>query len=271
MSDTTTTFRTVSSKDGTRIAYDVAGSGPALILVDGAMCSRGFGPMPDLSKHLQKDFTVYNYDRRGRGDSGNVLPYSPEREVEDLAAMITEAGGTAVVFGISSGGGLALRAAAAGLPISRLAIYEAPYMVSDSKKRPDDMLGDLDRFIATGNPGGAVRYFMVEMVGAPAIATVFMRAMPKVWKQMLAVAPTIPNDARVMGGNFRPDTVSFSTITAPALVMRGGKAAQWMTDAAELLAKTLPHSSYKVLPKQTHQVKSAAIAPSLIEFLSRSD
>jgi pimeloyl-ACP methyl ester carboxylesterase len=258
---------TTASADGTHIAYSVIGSGPALILVDGALCSRAFGPMTDLAKHLQEHFTVYTYDRRGRGDSGNVLPYSADREVEDLAALIDVAGGTAFVAGQSSGSAIVLRGAAAGLHIPKLATYEAPYMVSAARKAPDDMTGHLDRFIAADDRPGALRYFMVDMVGAPAFSMLFMRSMQKTWKQLQAAAPTLPYDARVMG-DFTPDLTSFRTITAPALVMRGGKAAQWMTDANELLAKTLPRSTYTVLPKQTHQVKSASIAPVLIEFFS---
>jgi pimeloyl-ACP methyl ester carboxylesterase len=258
---------TVTSKDGTTIAYDVVGSGPAVILVDGALCYRGFGPMPELATQLESRFTVYTYDRRGRGESGDIRPYAPEREVEDLAALIGAAGGSAMLVGISSGGGLTLRAAAAGLDIPKLAVYEAPYMVSDSRKAPDDMVGHLDRFIAADDRPGALRYFMVEMVGAPAISMVFMRMMRGPWSQMQAVAPTLPNDARVMGDNFTPDLAAFAGISAPALVMRGGKASRWMTDATQLVAKTLPHSTYKVLPKQTHQVKAAVIAPELIEFL----
>ena len=115
----------VISRDGTPIAVDILGSGPALILVDGAMCSRGFGPMPALAKELQSTFTVHTYDRRGRGESGDTGNYTPDREVEDLAAVIEAAGGTAYVYGTSSGGALSLRAAAAGLPITKLAVFEA--------------------------------------------------------------------------------------------------------------------------------------------------
>jgi pimeloyl-ACP methyl ester carboxylesterase len=265
---TATTSRTVTSKDGTPIAYSVVGTGPSLILVDGALCYRGFGPMPEIAKLLEPHFTVYTYDRRGRGESGNTTPYAPEREVEDIAALIDAGGGTAFVVGISSGAGLALRAAASGLSIPKIVTYEAPYMVSAARKAPDDMVGHLDAFIAANNRPAALRYFMVDMVGSPAVSMIFMRLMGKVWKQLQAVAHTLPNDARVMGDNFKPDLVSFATISVPALVMRGGKAAQWMTDANELIAKTLPHSTYKVLPKQTHQVKSDVIAPEIIGFLS---
>jgi pimeloyl-ACP methyl ester carboxylesterase len=260
--------QTVTSKDGTSIAYDVVGSGPAIVLVDGALCYRHFGPMSGIAAQLQSRFTVYTYDRRGRGESGDTRPYAPDREVEDLAALIDAAGGSAMLVGVSSGGGLTLRAAAAGLDIPRLAIYEAPYMVSSARKAPDDMAGQLDRFLAADDRAGALRFFMVDMVGAPAISMLFMRMMRGPWGQMQAVAPTLPNDARVMGDNFTPDLEAFAGIAVPALVMRGGKAPRWMTDATELLAKTLPRSTYKVLPKQTHQVKPEVIAPELVEFLS---
>ncbi len=140
-------------------------------------------------------------------------------------------------------------------------------MVSASRKAPDDMVGHLDAFIAADDRPGALRYFMVDMVGAPAFSMIFMKAMRKAWAQLKATAPTLPNDARVMGDNFMPDLASFATIEAPALVMRGGKAARWMIDGNELIATTLPHSTYTVLPKQTHQVKAEAIAPEIIAFL----
>jgi pimeloyl-ACP methyl ester carboxylesterase len=255
------------SKDGTDIAYSVVGSGPAVILVDGALCYREFGPMTELAKELAPNFTVYTYDRRGRGESGNVLPYSADKEVEDLAAVIDAAGGSAMVSGQSSGSAIVLRGAAAGLPMTKISTYEAPYMVSDARKRPDDMTGHLDAFIKADDRAGALRYFMVDMVGAPAFSMLFMKAMRGTWKKLQSTAATLPNDARVMN-DFTPDVASFATIQQPALVMRGGKAAQWMTDANELLAKTLPHSTSKVLPKQTHQVKANVIGPALAEFFA---
>lgn len=262
------TVQTVVSKDGTAIAYEVHGSGPALVLVDGALCSRIFGPAQDLAKALQSQFTVYIYDRRGRGDSGNTLPYSPEREVDDLAAVIEAAGGSAFVAGQSSGGGLTLLGAAAGLNIPKLAIYETPYMVDPDHTHPKDMLGDLKRLIAKDDRPGALRYFMVDMVGVPSFAMIFMKASGKTWKSLQSVASTLPYDAEVMGGDFVPDTARFAGITTPALVMRGGKAPKWMRVGVELIAKTLPHSSYTVLPKQTHQVKASVLGPALAEFFT---
>src|SRR5262249_29137018 len=124
-------MRKAISKDGTTIAFDQLGKGPAIILVDGALCSRSFGPMPKLAPLLAQRFTVFTYDRRGRGDSGDTASYRVEREIEDIDALIAEAGGSAYVFGISSGAALVLRAAASGLAIEKLALYEPPFMVVD--------------------------------------------------------------------------------------------------------------------------------------------
>ncbi|HEY4267582.1 MAG TPA: alpha/beta hydrolase [Galbitalea sp.] len=269
MVDIATRSGTVSSADGTTIAYSVVGSGPAVVFVDGALCYREFGPDKDIAAQLAPHFAVYTFDRRGRGESGNTLPYDAAREIEDVAAMIEAAGGSAMLVGVSSGGGLALLASAAGLPVSKLAIYEVPYMVSAASTAPADMQATLDRLIGADDRAGALRFFMVDMVGAPAFSMLFMKAIRKVWRSLLATAPTLPYDARVMG-DFTPDVASFSHIGVPALVMRGGKAAQWMTDAAELLAKTLPHSTYEVLAKQTHQVKADVIGPRLVAFLGAS-
>ena len=133
---------TVISKDGTPIAFERSGSGPALILVDGALCYRAFGPMPQLAALLARDFTVYTYDRRGRGESGLTAPFAVEREVEDIAALLEEAGGAACVYGISSGAALALEAANRSPGIRKLALYEAPFIVDGS--RPPSRLISLD-------------------------------------------------------------------------------------------------------------------------------
>src|SRR5437773_2390171 len=144
---TTAHERQAFSSDGTPIAYERSGTGPALILVDGALCSRAFGPMPKLATLLAKDFTVYMYDRRGRGRSGDTVPYSKEREVEDLAALIREAGGRAFLVGLSSGAALALEAAARGLPVARVAAYEPPYVAENSAELPVDHQRELKRLV----------------------------------------------------------------------------------------------------------------------------
>ncbi|WP_344318475.1 alpha/beta fold hydrolase, partial [Acrocarpospora pleiomorpha] len=153
---------TVASKDGTKIAYDRRGSGPALVLVDGALCCRAQGPMPELAELLADRYTVYNYDRRGRGDSGDAAEYAVEREIEDLAAVIEAAGGSAFAYGSSSGAALALRAGAAGLPVEKLVAFDPPYVVDDSRKQiPREWVAELQALEA----GDAIRYFFTKGIG----------------------------------------------------------------------------------------------------------
>src|SRR5438552_8290357 len=167
-----------TSKDGTQIAYDRQGKGPAVILVDGALCYRSFGPMPGLAQLLAPHFTVYNYDRRGRGESGDTKPYAVEREVEDLEAVIDAAGGSARVCGVSSGAALALETANGSGRIEKLALYEPPFIVDDSRKPvPPDIVEQFDRLIDADRRGDAVKLFM-KTVGAPVIFIALMRLMP---------------------------------------------------------------------------------------------
>src|SRR5258707_8754239 len=185
----------VNSKDGTLIAFDRSGEGPPIILVDGALCYRASGPMGPLAKLLAQHFTVYTYDRRGRGDSGNTSPYAVEREVDDIEALIIAAGGTAFVFGASSGAALALEAANRGLAIEKLALYEAPFIVDNSRPpTPEDFVAQLDSLIALERRGDAVKLFL-KLVGVPAIFLAIMRFMP-VWSKLTAVAHTLPYDIR---------------------------------------------------------------------------
>jgi len=166
-------MNTLTSSDGTTIAFDRVGEGPPVILVDGAFCSRAFGPMPKLALLLADSFTVIHYDRRGRGDSGDEKPYAVEREIEDLDALIREAGGSAHVLGMSSGAVLALEAAASGLGIASLALWEPPFVaVSDSGHRaPEDSVARLTRMIADDRRGEAVRFYLTQVMGAPASCT----------------------------------------------------------------------------------------------------
>lgn len=186
--------KTVTSTDGTNIAYSTAGSGPALVLVDGALCSRDFGPAKKFTAALRDGFTVYTYDRRGRGESGDTQPYDVQREVEDLAAVIDAAGGSAYVFGQSSGAALALRAADAGVPITKLAVYEAPFILDPSGPVGKDEAyeSNLAKALADGRNGDAVKLFMA-LVGAPGIMVKIMRFTPA-WSKLTAVAPTLPYD-----------------------------------------------------------------------------
>ncbi|HKG94493.1 MAG TPA: alpha/beta hydrolase, partial [Gemmatimonadaceae bacterium] len=210
----------VRSSDGTLIAYERCGSGPPVILVDGALCSRAFGPMPKLAPLLAGHFTVFTYDRRGRNDSGDTPPYAVDREVEDLDALIDEAGGSALVCGISSGGALALRAAASGSRITRLAVYEPPFMVGEGGHRPPaDHEAQLARLASAGRRADAVKYFMTRVVGMPALLTLPMRLMP-MWSKLEAVAHTLAYDAAVMGDYSLP-TERAASVTVPTLVIAG--------------------------------------------------
>ena len=259
---------TIRSKDGTEIAYERAGSGPAVVLVDGALCYREFGPARDVSKALEDSYTVYIYDRRGRGESGDTQPYAAEREIEDLAAVIDAAGGDAYVMGQSSGAGLALIAAASGVTMRKLASYEAPFVgLNVVKGRTPDYLGTLNTYLAEGNRAKAVGYFMVTMVGGPWFLPLMMRTMPKVWKQLQAVAHTLPYDATVMGGDFEVPT-TLGKITVPTLVMGGSKYAPNMKKAVEGVAAAVPGSTLVILPGQTHQVSPAVLVPELKAFFA---
>jgi len=257
----------VTSQDGTTIAYARTGSGPALIVVDGALCSRSFGPSATLSARLAPRFTVYTYDRRGRGQSGDSSPYSPAREVEDIAALIREAGGSASLLGLSSGGALALEAAAAGLPVDKVMAYEPPYVDDTGQRGGAAHAGQLARLLAGGNRAGAVKYFMRDMVGAPLAIVVMMRLMPWIWWKLQAVAHTLPYDTAVMT-EFRIPRARFGTIAAPVLVMNGSKTDPRLKDAAHVIAAAIPGAQHQELPGQTHNVKVEVLAPAVEEFLT---
>jgi len=258
----------VTSRDGTTIGFDRSGRGPAVIIVDGAFCSRAFGPSAKLAPLLAKHFTVYAYDRRGRGQSGDTPPYSPSREVEDLAALIQEAGGSASLVGLSSGGALALEAAASGLPITRIVAYEPPYVDDTGDRGGAAHEGQLVRLLAAGHRGGAVRYFMKDMVGAPAPMVVMMRLMWWIWRQLEAVAHTVPYDARIMT-EFRIPRARFATVRVPVLVMNGTKTDVRLRDVARTLASVVPGAQYRELEGQTHNVRPGVLTPAAVEFFTR--
>ena len=262
-------MKTVTSKDGTRIAYDELGQGPPLVLIGGAFNTRSFGPNGGLAPLLAERFTVINYDRRGRGDSTDTAPYSVEREVEDLEALIEEAGGSAHVFGISSGAALAIEAANRGLGIEKLALYEAPYIVDDSRRPvPNDYLGRLEKLVASDRRGDAIRLFMREGIGLPAVVVALMRFMPA-WSKLKAVAHTVIYDAALVDDYQKGKPLPaerWASVTMPTLVAVGGKSPDWMRHAMRELADILPNASHRVLEGQTHIVKPEALAPVLVAF-----
>jgi pimeloyl-ACP methyl ester carboxylesterase len=256
----------VISKDGTAIAYERSGQGPALILIDGALCSRAFGPMPKLAPLLAPNFTVYVYDRRGRGDSGDTLPYSKEREVDDIAALIQAAGGSAFVLGLSSGGALALEAAASGLPIQKVVAYEPPYVNDPSQRDGAEYESELKRRIAAGDRSGAVKYFMRSMVGIPAPFVMMMQLMPWLWRKMKAVAHTLPYDAAVMS-EFKVPAARLASVRVPTLAMHGSKTDARLARAAHAVAEAVPGAQHRTLDGQTHNVSPTALTPAVTDFL----
>jgi pimeloyl-ACP methyl ester carboxylesterase len=263
-----TTIDDVRSADGTTISIERIGYGPALVLVDGAFCGRSFGPARALAQELADSFSVFFYDRRGRGDSGDTEPYAVQREIEDLAAVIEHAGGNAFVYGISSGAALALEAAAAGVPMRRLATYEAPYTgVGTVGGVPADHGARLKALLAEDKRGAMVSYFLVKMIGVPAFVPIMLRFIPGVWKSQTASANTLPYETDVLN-DFVAPTDRLSTISIPTLVMVGQKAALPMSDAQSLVAATVPNAKHRILEGQTHQVSNAAMAPELRAFFS---
>jgi len=257
----------VTSKDGTTIAYERSGNGPALILVDGALCSRAFGPSPKLAPLLARHFTVYAYDRRGRGQSSDTHPYSPAREVEDLAALVEAARGPACLLGLSSGGALALEAAASGLPVDKVVAYEPPYVDESGHGGGAVHDAQLKRLLEEGNRGGAVKYFMKDMVGAPAPLVVMMRLMPWIWRRLEAVAHTLPYDAAVMAA-FRVPRARFASIAMPVLILNGAKTDPRLRDAAQAIVDAIPGARRHELPGQTHNVKPDVLAPAVVAFFT---
>jgi pimeloyl-ACP methyl ester carboxylesterase len=264
--------RSVVSKDGTTIAFDRYGEGLPIVLVGGALQQRaGDQPTVELAKLLAADFAVFHYDRRGRGDSGDAEPYEIRREIEDLAAVIGEAGGSACVFGNSSGGPLALDAAAAGLAVERLAVYEAPFVVDDSRPPvPDDYADQLRALLAEGRPGDLVELFMTAAIGVPGEVVAGMRQSP-MWPGLEAVAHTLVYDAEIMKGTQRGEPLPaerWDPVAVPTLVIDGGASEGWMHAAADALAGTLPNGRRATLAGQTHAVDPNVLAPSLSSFFA---
>ncbi len=231
---------TTLSKDGTSIAFDRAGDGPALILVHPATSFRAFNPaMAELAQLLSSHFTVLNYDRRGRGESGDTPPYAVERELEDLDALIAVAGGSAFVYGMSSGAILALEAANRGLAIEKLALYEPPFVVDDTRPPlPADYLARLGELISADRRGDAIEYFFTNVGLVPAEAVAQMRAQP-MWPAFEAVAPTLAYDGAVVGDTMsgRPlpaDRVA--AVTVPTLVIVGSAVGAWARNSVHAVA-----------------------------------
>jgi pimeloyl-ACP methyl ester carboxylesterase len=264
-------MKTVTSKDGTRISYVQLGSGPPLLLVDGAMCSTTFGPMPKLAPKLADRFTVVHYDRRGRGKSGDQATYAVEREVEDVKALIDALGGEAYVYGTSSGAVLAARAVAAGARAKGLVLHEPPLCLDGTRfPEPSDFREQIGRAASEGRRGDAVKMFM-RVVGVPAIGIFIMRLLPGVWRSSTAVAHTLPYDFAVLGdtqsGGPLPDelAVVLGKIDVPTMLLVGGKSPPYMHHAAKSVCDRIRGAELRVLPGQMHNVDAKSVAPVLRE------
>jgi pimeloyl-ACP methyl ester carboxylesterase len=256
----------VTSKDATTITFDRLGDGPPVILVCGGSVDR-MSNAP-LAARLAEHFTVFNYDRRGRGNSGDTAPYAVEREVEDIDALVDEAGGSAFLYGSSSGAVLAFEAARKlSTRITKVALWEPPFILDDSRPRPPaDTARIYTELVAAGRRGDAVEYFMAKVVGLPPEFVAQARTAPW-WPAQEALAHTLAYDATIMGDYSLP-TERVASVTVPTLVIDGGASFEWVGETAQALADVLPHGQRRTLEGQTHDVAAEAIAPVLEEFFA---
>jgi pimeloyl-ACP methyl ester carboxylesterase len=260
----------VTSRDSTTIAFDRLGDGPPIILVCGAMCDRAL--MHPTAEELAKHFTVFNYDRRGRGDSSDTTPYAIEREIEDIGALVAEAGGTASAYGHSSGAGLVLHAAAHGVPMAKIVLHDPPYAPDgdeEARRSSREYGKNLKAMLSKDRHGDAVELFM-GLVGMPQEMVEGMRHTPR-WAGLEAMAPTLAYDSEVMGDIGRDGTIPVeqaSRVTVPALVLTGGADYPWMIDVGRRLAEAMPDGRHRVLEGQEHSVPPEVLVPVLAEFFA---
>jgi pimeloyl-ACP methyl ester carboxylesterase len=268
-SETRKAMASVISKDGTKIAFEKTGSGPAVIIVGGALSDRNGGK--PLAARLAEHFTVYIFDRRGRGESADAKTYAVEREIEDLAAVIDDAGGSAFLYGVSSGAALALQTAAKLGPakVPKLALYEPPYSSGDGKQKQEfaEQKRRINELIKTGRPGDAAAYFLTA-IGTPPEALEKMKASSE-WETIKKIDFTLAYDYVVLGDGMVPQAIA-KAIAARALVMDGEKSMEFMHATADRVAKLIPAAERKTLNGQTHQAAPEVAAPVLIEFFKRS-
>ena len=258
-------MKNIHSQDGTAIAFDQSGKGPAIILVLGAFNDQAAG-VP-LAARLSEHFTVFNYDRRGRGASTDTAPYAIEREIEDLAALIHEAGGSASVFGYSSGALLTLMAATQSLPIMKLALYEPPFLINYGLAgRARNVLARLTELLSSGQRGDAVELYQTEVVGIPADIVVQLRHAP--FRPALEnIAHTLVYDATILG-NMEVMAAHLGSIATPTLLISGEESPTMMCDAAQAVTDALPHAQHCRLAGQTHDIEPPVLAPVLQKFLA---
>jgi len=253
------------SKDGTRIAFEKIGNGPALVLVGGALSHRN-GGKPLAGKLLDR-FTVYTYDRRGRGESSDTKPYAVDREIEDLAALIEQAGSKAYLYGVSSGGALALQGAAKLGPtkVRKLALYEPPY--GQDERDFNEQKQRISQLVQTGKPGEAAAFFF-SAIGTPPQVLEDMKRSPN-WEGISKIDFTLAYDYAVLGNGAVPDTVK--QVAVPTLVLDGEKSMDFVHPTADRIAELIPNAQRKTIQGQTHQAAPEAVAPLLIEFFAEGN
>jgi len=257
-------MHTVTSADGTTIAYETTGAGPPVILVGGAF--HDHQAAAPLAAVLAPHFTVVSYDRRGRGSSGDTAPYAVEREVEDLAGILAAVGRPARMFGVSSGAALAFEAAVAGLGIPRLALFEPPYRVDDTPGPPEDFTTRIAELTSSGRNGEAVEYFLTKAVGLPDQAVVQMRRAPT-WPALEAMAPTLVYDNLILrDGSLPADRLA--AVTVPALVIDSAGSPDWLRQAAKAVAGALAHAQHRSLDGGFHNVPPEILGPVLGSFFA---
>jgi len=259
---------TVSSRDGTTIAYDKVGEGPAVIFTDGALSVHSSGGKSELAKLLAPYFAVYGYDRRGRGGSGDTLPYAVEREIEDVDALINHAGGSAFLYDHSSGGTLAMHASVRlGGKVAKLAMYEPPHNDDpDAQESWSEYLRKLGQLLSDGRRGDAVALFM-RLVGTPDDQVEGMRQAP-FWPSMEGIAPTLAYDhAGIIGERWSAPTDLAARVSVPALVI-AGDSMPFMSHTARALSQAMPHGQLRILDGQAHNVNPHVLAPVLLDFFT---
>jgi len=256
-------METTTSRDGTIIAYDRLGDGPPVILVCGGSVDRMSNA--GLAAELAGEFTVYNFDRRGRGDSGDTLPYAIEREFEDIAAMTEVAGGSAHLYGTSSGAALTMEAAVAGAQVDKLVMWEPPYNVQGRPDLPSDTASVYRELVDAGRTGDAVEYFMAKVVGLPSEFVAGARQAPW-WAQQEALAHTLAYDAEVMGDYTIPADRA-KAVPVPTLIIDGGASFPFLHETADALAALIPDAQRQTLSGQEHNVDPTVLAPVVAGFL----
>ena len=252
----------ITSRDGTQIAYEQSGDGPPVIIVGGAFNDRQSGA--PLAGVLAPHFTAVTYDRRGRGSSGDTQPYAVEREVEDLAGVIAAVGGSASVYGVSSGGSLALEAAAAGCAIPKVALFEAPYRMGEGPELGPEFVTRLAELTSAGRRGETVEYFLSTAMGIPPQGIAHMRGTP-MWPGLEAISHTLLYDGLIMGDRSWP-AERMAAVKVPALVISSRASTPWIQNTAKKVAESLANGEHVTVDGGFHDASPEVLGPVLIPF-----